>query len=76
MTNYEKIKMMSLEEMADFLGFFNVEEEICFFNNKDMGVESGLTRRWHLSNRSRRRWTRCFCRTCATMPGRRCIRRF
>ena len=39
MTNYEKIKMMSLEEMADFLGFFNVEEEICFFNNKDMGVE-------------------------------------
>lgn len=39
MTNYEKINQMGIEELADFLGFFNVEEEICFFNNKDMGGE-------------------------------------
>lgn len=29
MTNYERIKSMSIEEMSEFLGFFNAEEDIC-----------------------------------------------
>ncbi len=37
MTNFEKIKNMSFDEMADFLGFFNVEEQICRLVNPSMG---------------------------------------
>ena len=39
MTNYEKIKAMSVEEMADFLGLFNTEEDICRLNNDEMAVD-------------------------------------
>ncbi len=39
MTNYERIKAMSLEEMAVFLGFFNTEEDICSMCNSKMGVD-------------------------------------
>lgn len=39
MTNYEKIKAMSVEEMAEFLGFFNTEEDICSLSNPKMGAD-------------------------------------
>lgn len=39
MTNFEKIKSMSIEEMADFIGFFNTEEDICSLNNDKMSAD-------------------------------------
>ncbi len=39
MTNYEKIKSMSVEEMAYFLGFFNPEEDICSMCDAKNGGE-------------------------------------
>lgn len=29
MTNYERIKAMSIEEMSEFIGYINLEEDIC-----------------------------------------------
>ncbi len=30
---------MSIEDMADFLEFFNTEEDVCSLNSEDMGVD-------------------------------------
>ena len=29
MTIFERIKAMSIEEMAEFIGYFNIEEDLC-----------------------------------------------
>lgn len=39
MTNYEKIKAMNIDEMSEFLGFFNFEEDICSECNAKTGDE-------------------------------------
>lgn len=39
MKNFEKTKAMDIEKMADFLGFFNAEEDICNLSNHKMGVD-------------------------------------
>lgn len=39
MTTYERIKAMNIDEMSEFLGFFNFEEDICSGCNAKTGAE-------------------------------------
>lgn len=38
MTNYENIMQMGKRELAEFLGYFTTEEQVCQKVNPDMGV--------------------------------------
>ena len=39
MTNYEYIKNMGIDEMAEFFGYYNMEEDMCWLSNKNMGAD-------------------------------------
>lgn len=39
MTNYERIKTMSIDEMSEFIGFLNFEEDICSECNAKTGAD-------------------------------------
>lgn len=38
MTNYEYIKNMTIDEMAEFFGYYNMEEDVCRLSNKKMNI--------------------------------------
>lgn len=39
MTNFDRVKAMSIDEMSEFLGFFNFEEDICSECDAKAGTE-------------------------------------